>query len=50
MAEGEWAESSGGPGPGRPPSPAELERAEALKTRANEFFKGTDGGLPDREP
>uniref|UniRef100_A0A663F0N8 protein-serine/threonine phosphatase n=1 Tax=Aquila chrysaetos chrysaetos TaxID=223781 RepID=A0A663F0N8_AQUCH len=46
MAEGERAESSGGPGPGpgpgRPPSPAELERAEALKTRANEFFKGKD--------
>ncbi|KAM9263940.1 serine/threonine-protein phosphatase 5 [Morus bassanus] len=42
MAEGERAESGGGPGPGRPPSPAELERAEALKTRANEFFKGKD--------
>ncbi|XP_005533975.1 PREDICTED: protein PPP5D1, partial [Pseudopodoces humilis] len=32
----------GGAGPGRPPSPAELERAEELKARANEFFKAKD--------
>ncbi|KAK2510452.1 hypothetical protein Q9233_017728 [Columba guinea] len=50
MAEGERAESGGapggpdgpGPGPGRPPSAADVERAEALKTRANEFFKAKD--------
>ncbi|XP_031467227.1 serine/threonine-protein phosphatase 5-like [Phasianus colchicus] len=46
MAEGERAES--GDGPGRPPSPGGQQRAEAeaeaeaLKTRANEFFKGKD--------
>ncbi|XP_014749679.1 PREDICTED: serine/threonine-protein phosphatase 5 [Sturnus vulgaris] len=42
MAEGERAGNGGGAGPGRPPSPADLERAEALKARANEFFKGKD--------
>ena len=47
MAEGERAES--GDGAGRPPSPGGQQRAEAeaeaeaLKTRANEFFKGSGG-------
>lgn len=42
MADGERAESCGCPG--RPPSPAEQDQAEAeaLKTQANEFFKGKD--------
>lgn len=56
MAEGERAERGG---PGRPPREAGAEeRAEALKTRANEYFKGGGGchrapggeGLPHREP
>uniref|UniRef100_A0A8C8RB09 Serine/threonine-protein phosphatase n=1 Tax=Pelusios castaneus TaxID=367368 RepID=A0A8C8RB09_9SAUR len=40
MAEGERAEhGGGGGGPGRPPQEGE---AEALKSRANEYFKGKD--------
>ncbi|XP_039580921.1 serine/threonine-protein phosphatase 5-like [Passer montanus] len=42
MAEGERAGNGGGAGPGRPPTSADLERAEELKARANEFFKGKD--------
>ncbi|XP_041269602.1 serine/threonine-protein phosphatase 5, partial [Onychostruthus taczanowskii] len=42
MAEGERAGNGGGAGPGRPPSSADIERAEELKARANEFFKGKD--------
>lgn len=44
MAEGERAESGVGSGPGRPPQegePGALEQAEALKTQANEYFKGS---------